>query len=97
MKKKKSNYCLRLYITGNRPQSVQAIRAVKAACEKYLKGDYALEVVDLYQQPEQAKEAQVIAAPTLIKSRPAPIRRLVGDMSKEDRLLAGLGVPMACA
>ncbi len=86
------NYVLRLYITGTTPQSLRAITNVTRICEKYLQGYYRLDVIDLYQQPELAKSEQIVAAPTLIKQQPLPMRRVLGDMSKTERVLAGLGL-----
>ncbi len=86
----RKNYVLRLYITGATPQSVRAIANVRRICEQYLHGYYRLDVIDLYQQPELAQRDQVIAAPTLVKHLPLPSRRLLGDMSKTERVLAGL-------
>ena len=83
-------YILRLYITGMTPQSVRAIANVKKICEEHLQGRYELEVVDLYQQPKLAAGEQIIAAPTLIKKLPLPLRRIIGDMSKTERVLVGL-------
>ncbi len=88
----KRNYVLRLYVTGTTPQSMRAITNVKNICEQYLRGYYRLEVIDLYQQPQLAKSDQIIAAPTLIKEKPLPMRRILGDMSKTSRVLAGLGL-----
>lgn len=86
------SYVLRLYITGATPQSLRAVANIKRICEERLHGAYRLEVVDLYQQPELAGEADIVAAPTLIKHRPLPVRRILGDMSRTDRVLAGLGL-----
>jgi len=83
-------YILRLYITGVTPQSIRAVANVKKICEEHLQGRYKLEVVDLYQQPQLAKGEQIIAAPTLIKKLPLPLRRIIGDMSKTERVLVGL-------
>ncbi len=87
---KKKNYVLRLYVTGTTPQSMRAIENVKKICEQHLQGYYRLEVVDLYQQPELAKAEQIIAAPTLVKELPLPLRRILGDMSKTERVLVAL-------
>ena len=81
---------LHLYVTGTTPQSLRAISHVKKFCEEYLKGHYELEVIDLYQQPQLARGEQIIAAPTLIKKSPLPLRRVIGDMSKSERMLVGL-------
>jgi circadian clock protein KaiB len=83
-------YVLRLYITGITPKSTQAIQNIKKICEENLKGRYELEVVDIYQQPVLAKDEQIIAAPTLIKKLPLPLRRFIGDMSDKERILLGL-------
>ncbi len=89
---KQKNYVLRLYVTGATPQSVRAIENVKKICEKHLKGYYRLDVIDLYQQPDLARGEQIIAAPTLIKKLPLPVRRILGDMSKTERVLIALDV-----
>jgi circadian clock protein KaiB len=86
----KEPYVLRLFITGMTPRSTEAFSNIKAICEKHLQGRYDLEVIDIYQQPTLARDEQIIAAPTLIKKLPAPLRRLVGNLSKEDRVLIGL-------
>ena len=83
-------YVLRLYLTGTTRRSAQSVVAVQALCEQYLKGRYDLEVVDLYQQPGRAKAAQIIAAPTLVKELPLPLRRLIGDLTSPDRVLIAL-------
>ncbi len=83
-------YVLRLYVTGVTPRSVQAIKNIRRVCEKHLKGRYALKVVDVYQQPALARGEQILAAPTLIKYLPLPLRRIIGDMANTDRLLLGL-------
>ncbi|MCE5326183.1 MAG: circadian clock KaiB family protein [Planctomycetaceae bacterium] len=83
-------YKLRLYVAGVTPRSEQAIRNVTALCEKHLAGQYELEVIDLYQKPVLAKGEQIIAAPTLIKELPLPLRRLIGSMSQEEKFLVGL-------
>jgi circadian clock protein KaiB len=85
-----ATYVLRLYITGTTARSMRAVENVRWLCEAHLGGDYDLEVVDVYQQPELAAREQLIAAPTLIKKLPLPLRRLVGDMSNHERVLAGL-------
>lgn len=83
-------YVLTLYVTGTTSKSVRAITNLKRICEENLKGKYSLKVVDIYQQPEQAKEGHVIAAPTLVKTMPLPLRRMIGDMGDTDRVLLGL-------
>ena len=88
-------YCLRLYVTGTTPKSIRAITNIKQICETYLKGRYTLEVVDIYQQPVLAKGDQIIAAPTLIKKLPLPLRKFIGDMTNSDRILLGLDLRTA--
>lgn len=83
-------YSLRLYITGQTPRSAASIRNLREVCAEYLEGRFKLQVIDLYQRPELAKEAQVVAAPTLIKKLPLPLRRLVGDLSNKREVLLGL-------
>src|SRR5579862_8317452 len=83
-------YVLRLYVTGTTPKSLRAIANLKQICEEHLKGRYDLEVIDLYQQPRLAEGDQIVAAPTLIKRLPDPLRRLIGDMSDTDKVLVGL-------
>ncbi len=83
-------YILRLYVTGTTPNSQRAIENVRKICEEYLQGRYELEIVDIYQQPELAREGQIIAAPTLIKKLPLPLRKFIGDMSKTEKILLGL-------
>lgn len=83
-------YLLRLYVAGATPRSTRAIVNIKKICEEYLKGRYELEVIDIYQQPVLAKGEQIIAAPTLIKKIPAPLRKFIGDMSNTERILVGL-------
>ncbi|HZM02895.1 MAG TPA: circadian clock KaiB family protein [Candidatus Saccharimonadales bacterium] len=86
----REQYCLRLYVTGTTPKSVRAITNIKRICEAHLKGRYTLEVVDIYQQPVLAKKEQIIAAPTLIKKLPLPLRKFIGDMTNKDKILLGL-------
>ena len=83
-------YSLRLYITGQTPRSAASIRNLRDVCDEFLEGRFELQVIDLYQRPELAKEAQVVAAPTLIKRLPLPLRRLVGDLSNKSEVLLGL-------
>ncbi len=89
-------YILRLFVTGMTPRSARAVENVRAFCEKHLDGRYNLQVIDVYQQPALARSEQLFAAPTLIKKLPLPLRRLIGDMSNEHRILVGLDlVPRA--
>jgi len=83
-------YVLRLYVTGMTPRSTAAFASIKALCEERLQGRYELEVIDIYQHPQMAIDAQIIAVPTLVKLLPAPLRRLVGDLTNQERVLLGL-------
>ena len=83
-------YVLRLYVTGLTPKSARAVENVRTICEEHLHGRYELEVIDIYQQPTLARGEQIIAAPTLIKRLPLPLRRIIGDMSSTERVLLGL-------
>lgn len=85
-------YVLRLYVTGSTPHSTRAITNIREFCEKYLEGRYDLEVIDISQNPALAEGEQIIAAPTLIKQLPLPLRRFIGDMSHTDRILLGLNL-----
>jgi circadian clock protein KaiB len=83
-------YILRLYVTGMTPRSARAVTNLRTICDEYLEGQYDLEVIDIYQQPVLTKGEQIIAAPTLIKKLPLPMRRIIGDMSNRERVLLGL-------
>jgi circadian clock protein KaiB len=85
-----ARYVLCLYVAGLTPRSVAAIAAVKKTCEKPLQGRYELRVINIYDEPTLAKGEQIIAAPTLIKRLPLPLRRLIGDMADTRKLLVGL-------
>lgn len=85
-----SRYVLKLYVAGHSPKSVNAIANIKNICEANLPGRYVLDVIDLYQQPQLARGEQIIAVPTLIRTHPSPLRRIIGDMSNTERVLAGL-------
>ena len=83
-------YVLKLYVSGATARSLRAIANVKAICEQYLKGRYQLEVVDIYRRPALLRRDQIVAVPTLIKRLPAPMRRMVGDLSRTEQVLRGL-------
>jgi circadian clock protein KaiB len=83
-------YLLRLYVTGMTPRSTAAIQNIKSICEQHLLDRYELEIIDVYQQPVLAQGEQIIAAPTLIKDLPLPLRRFIGDMSQTEKILLGL-------
>lgn len=83
-------YVLRLYVTGTTPKSTLAIQNIRRICEEHLKGRYDLEVIDIYQHPVLARHEQIFAAPTLVKELPPPLRKLIGTMADEERVLLGL-------
>jgi circadian clock protein KaiB len=83
-------YLLQLYVTGMTSRSARAVDNLRIICDEHLEGRYDLEVIDIYQQPALTKGEQIIAAPTLIKKFPLPIRRLIGDLSNRQRVLLGL-------
>lgn len=83
-------HILRLYVTGSTPRSTRAIENIRRLLETELHNCYDLEVVDVYQHPEAASEHQILAAPTLIKLMPEPVRRIIGDLSDTERVLRGL-------
>jgi circadian clock protein KaiB len=88
----KKTYVLRLYIAGTTPRSTRAVMNIKEICQNNLSGHYDLEVIDIYQRPGSAKAQQIIAAPTLIKELPLPLRKFIGDLSNTDKILVGLEV-----
>lgn len=89
---KRQSYLLRLFTTGTSPRSTRALRNLHEICEANLKGRYRLEVIDIYQEPGRASESDVIAAPTLIKEEPLPIKRLIGDLSDRPKVLLSLAI-----
>jgi circadian clock protein KaiB len=85
-------YVLRLYVAGLTASSIAAIARLKSVCEEHLPNRYDLEVIDIYQRPELARAAQIVAVPTLVKELPSPMRKLIGDLSNHERILAGLDI-----
>ena len=83
-------YVLRLYVTGQTPRSVLAIENIRRICAEYLSQPFSLEVIDIYQHPEACQEHEIIAAPTLIKFHPLPLRRIIGDLSNTEKVRIGL-------
>jgi circadian clock protein KaiB len=88
---RRAKYILRLYVTGSSARSLKAVHNLQKICEEHLP-DYDLEVIDIYNDPAAAREAQIIAAPTLVKQLPAPLRRFVGDLSNTQKILVGLDI-----
>ncbi len=83
-------YKLRLFVTGSTPRSMRAIDNMHRILEENFKGEVDLEVIDVYQNPEATRDLQVVATPTLVKVLPEPLRRIIGDLSDQERVLAGL-------
>jgi len=90
--KKTYQWELRLYIAGNTPKSTMALKNLKKYCEEHLKGQFKIEVIDLLIQPQLAAGDQILAVPTLVRKVPAPIRKIIGDLSNEEKVLVGLNV-----
>ncbi len=88
--KRPGKYTMRLYVTGATPRSSAAISNLRKLCDEHLPGRYQLRVIDIYQRPNLARQGGIIAAPTLVKSFPLPLRRFIGDMSNKEKLLVGL-------
>jgi circadian clock protein KaiB len=93
MKKvKNKKYELRLYIAGNTSKSVTALRNLKRYCEEHLKDQYTIEIIDLLINPQLAEGDQILAVPTLVKKVPEPVRKIIGDLSNEEKVLVGLNI-----
>ena len=88
---RRAKYILRLYVTGSSERSLKAVYNLKKLCEEHLP-DYDLEVIDIYKNPEAARDEQIIAAPTLVKKLPTPLRKFVGDLSNTNKILVGLDI-----
>jgi circadian clock protein KaiB len=86
------HYLLRLFVTGSTPNSARAIRNIRALCEEKLLGRYDLEVIDIYQHPEDVRREEIVVTPTLVKKSPLPFRKIIGDLSDEERVLVGLNL-----
>lgn len=92
MAKGEKNWELRLYIAGKTPKSVAALTNLKKYCETHLKGQYRIEVIDLLVHPQLAEGDQIFAIPTLVRKVPEPIRKIIGDLSNEEKVLVGLNI-----
>ncbi len=92
MKKDESEWLLRLYVAGHTPKSVKAIDNLKNYCEQHLAGRYVIEVIDLLKNPQLAEDDQILAIPTLVKKVPEPVRKIIGDLSNEEKVLVGLNI-----
>ncbi len=85
-------YELRLYIAGQTPGSVTALKNITKYCNEYLDGQYSIEIIDLLKNPQLAEGDQIFAIPTLVRKVPEPIRKIIGDLSNEERVLVGLNI-----
>jgi len=83
---------LKLYVAGNTPKSVTALKNLKKYCEDHLKGQYKIEVIDLIKKPQLAEGDQIFALPTLVRKVPVPMRKIIGDLSNEEKVLVGLNI-----
>ncbi|MBD1394478.1 circadian clock KaiB family protein [Mucilaginibacter glaciei] len=83
---------LRLYVAGKTPKSVTALANLKKYCEEHLQGQYRIEVIDLLEHPQLAEGDQILAIPTLVRKVPEPIRKIIGDLSNEEKVLVGLNI-----
>lgn len=83
---------LRLYIAGQTPKSITALENIKKYAEEHLKGKYSIEIIDLLKNPQLAEGDQIFAVPTLVRKFPEPIRKIIGDLSNEERVLVGLNI-----
>src|SRR5258707_6511207 len=92
MKTEETNYELRLYVAGKTAKSVTALNNLKRYCEEHLKDQYKIEVIDLLVQPQLAEGDQIFAIPTLVRKVPEPIRKIIGDLSNEEKVLVGLNI-----
>ncbi|HJS55882.1 MAG TPA: circadian clock KaiB family protein [Chitinophagaceae bacterium] len=92
MARKQQTWELRLYVAGKTPRSVTALQNLQRYCENHLAGQYHIEVIDLLIQPQLAKGDQIFAIPTLVRKVPEPIRKIIGDLSNEEKVLVGLNI-----
>ena len=90
--RKEITYELRLYVAGNTPKSVLALNNLKKYCEEHLRDQYIIEVIDLLEKPQLAEGDQILAIPTLVRKVPVPIRKIIGDLSNEEKVLVGLNI-----
>jgi len=91
-KEKEIKYELRLYIAGQTPKSIIALKNINKYCKEHLAGKYSIEVIDLLKNPQLAEGDQIFAIPTLVRKVPEPIRKIIGDLSNEEKVLVGLNI-----
>lgn len=92
MKKEPAEWQLLLYIAGQTPKSIKALQNIKKYAEQHLYGKYSIEIIDLLKSPQLAEGDQILAVPTLVRKFPEPIRKIIGDLSNEERVLVGLNI-----
>lgn len=85
-------YDLRLYVAGQTPKSIAALRNLRSFCDQHLAGQYRIEVIDLIEDPRLARSDQILAIPTLVRRLPEPVRKIIGDLSNSERVLVGLDI-----
>jgi circadian clock protein KaiB len=88
-------YRLRLYVAGQTPKSISAFTNLRRICDEHLQGRYEIEVIDLLERPQLARGDQILAIPTLVRRLPAPVKKIIGDLSNTDRVLVGLDLRAA--
>lgn len=93
--KRNERFRLRLFVTGTTQRSIEAVQAIRSLCEEFLTDRYDLEIVDVYQQPGAAASEQIIAAPTLVKSFPLPVKRIIGNLADREKVIVGLNLARA--
>ena len=91
-KVKADTFVLRLYVAGQTPKSIAAFANLKKICEEHLQGRYQIQVIDLLENPQLARNDQILAIPTLVRKLPQPIRKIIGDLSNTERVLVGLNI-----
>ena len=92
METEAKKWSLRLYVAGQTPKSVTALANLKRICDEHMHGEYAVEVIDLMENPQLARRDQIVAIPTLVRELPSPLKRIIGDLSNTERVLVGLDV-----
>jgi circadian clock protein KaiB len=89
-KSRSDEWILRLYVAGQSARSAAPLRNLEAICEQHLAGRYRIEIIDLLKQPQLARGDQIVAVPTLVRHLPPPMKKIIGDLSNEERVLVGL-------
>jgi circadian clock protein KaiB len=92
MTTKDERWELRLYVAGQTPKSILALRNITKYCQEHLAGKYSIEIIDLLENPQLAEGDQIFAIPTLVRKFPPPLRKIIGDLSNEERVLVGLNI-----